>query len=352
MRGSRVSTLSRGRNGGNRAAAPGTHLATGASLQRQRRWRRRTVRGGRGSGRSEMEMENGLVFGWDGGGKVEEMDKKWDECVKVGILDSRMIWNAIFSECVFFFLVGFSNVIGPAFLFEQDFFSKNAISFTTFTHLGGGNSNIFVFLPRSLGEIIQFVLGIFFIHGLVQPPTSHSFLFFWTGCFSLLTFSWVGSLISMGYQREKQRLQGGVWFPSGNASSISHLKKSSESHLTVPKKGKFHQILLALLLGKSWKNSSHFNANGIEKFHPDLDFRFGILALNKEQWKWRAGTWTMTPDVSFLRRWNVVKSGRIYQKQRLAVVSPEFNHLLISLHIVAIWVFPKIGVGPPNYQFS
>jgi len=28
------------------------------------------------------------------------------------------------------------------------------------------------------------------------------------GCFSLLTFSWVGSLISMGYQREKQRLQG------------------------------------------------------------------------------------------------------------------------------------------------
>ena len=54
------------------------------------------------------------------------------------------------------------------------------------------------------------------------------------------------------------------FFPSGKGSSISHLKKSSESHLTVPKKGKFHQIAgftTREILEKIFK---HFNANGIE----------------------------------------------------------------------------------------
>ena len=40
--------------------------------------------------------------------------------------------------------------------------------------LGGGNSNMFLFSPRSLGEMIQFDLRIFFKGVGEKPPTSVS----------------------------------------------------------------------------------------------------------------------------------------------------------------------------------
>ena len=116
------------------------------------------------------------MVGWDGWDgwipeKVRRVQKEVLKlCAKLGFFfHSGVFWTWRFFNMFFFFKVDFPNCIGHQHVLLEQEKVRNPISFTAFTQI----------FCRT------------------------------TGCFSLLTFSWVGSLISMGYQREKQRLQGG-----------------------------------------------------------------------------------------------------------------------------------------------